>query len=221
MTNKTHNELGVEALYNDHLSISRSFRHKPFRLRKDFSKFKEDKRYRHYVQLYKWFNIHPEIDKRLYFEATLFFHKDEEIVGIKEYCKTKALSNYTQYVKIVNSLDLDGDKQLDMCKKTFEFIVLYCESFGITIDEYITHKEHPDENYAFLYHIKEQKINVYALFSFFNFTKILKMVYRDKEMWEFYMGDFTPEVLWQRYEKSTKFKSLSTLIKNKLQIFEK
>jgi len=200
----------VKQIYNDHLSISRSFRRKPFRIRKDFKNFKEkDTRYKYYAKLSNWFEKHPEINCRLYFEATLFFHKDEDIVHIKEYCKSKALSNYTQYVKIIKTLNLDNPKSLKMCVDGFNFISEFCEKENIHPREYLTHKPSDKSNYSFLKHIKNMEVNVYLLFSFNSFYSQLKEIYRDIELWNFYLEDLSPTVMLNRYEGSEKFKSLS------------
>ena len=70
----------VKVVYNDHLAFTRGFHRKPFRIKKNFKGFTEDTRYRHYMQLALWFDKHPEINRKMYFEATLYFNRDVAII---------------------------------------------------------------------------------------------------------------------------------------------
>lgn len=200
----------IKRVYNDHLIVSRSFHRQPFRLKKNFDKFEEDNRFKYYAKLAKWFRIHPEINRTIYFEATLFFHKDEKVVPIKEYCKSKSLTNYVEYVKILSTLELDNPKSLQRCVDGFKYIKTYCEEVGINVTDYIQHKETPNSHYVFLKHVKQARVSIYSLFPFMDFFDILKTLYRDSEVWLFYLEDLSPNFYLKRYENSVKYKQLAT-----------
>ena len=205
----------IERIYNEHLATSRTFHNKPFKLRKNFDGFQDDERYKYYARLHNWFEKHPEINRKLYFESMLFFNRDIEIVNIKEYCKSRALTNYSQYLRIIKSLDLDNPKTLKMCADSFEFIYNFCFQHNISLSEYVTYKNSDNEYYVFLNHVKKADVLIYALFAFGNFASILKELYRDNEAWDFYIGDFTPLFLTTRFNNSEKFKPLTKLLLEK------
>ncbi len=199
----------TKRVYNDYLASCRSFKRKPFKIRKDFNKFEKNDYYRKYVYLAKWFKLHPEINRQLYFEATLYFNSDLDIVPIADYCKPKALKNYFQYLKMLETLDLDNIKSLTICKEGFVFISKFCKEQGINVSEYITFREDPTFNYTFLKHIKNNNISVYQIFAFDDAYAILKTLYRDMELWNFYIGSNTPLFYLQRYNNSVKYKQLA------------
>jgi len=200
----------IKQTYNDHLSVSRSFRRKPFRLRKKFDGFEEDPRFRSYRTLTRWFNKHPEINRKLFFEATLYFHQDEELVPITEYTKTKSITNYTQYCKILETLNLDNPKRLDRVVDSFKFVKNFLKENNLTKNDYIIND--PESIYPQIFqHIKSRDVDIYFGFAFPNFFDELKKLYRSKEDWSFYLknDNFSPNFLLKRYQESVKYRKLS------------
>ena len=151
----------IKQTYNDHLSVSRSFRRKPFRLRKKFDGFEEDPRFRPYRTLTRWFNKHPEINRKLFFEATLYFHQDEELVPITEYTKTKSITNYTQYCKILETLNLDNPKRLDRVVDSFKFVKNFLKENNLTKSDYIINDSESIYPQIFQ-HIKSRDVDIYG-----------------------------------------------------------
>jgi hypothetical protein len=209
----------VKELYNLHLHTSRTFRRKPFRARKKFEDFEEDPRYPHYLFLTKWFRKHSDINRQMFFEATLYFHKEEEFIHIKEYAtKSQALTNYVQYCKIIDGLDLDNPKSLRFCMESYKFIRKFCKEKGVKLSEYLEYREAGCQPHFWI-HIKGHNICRYSLFPFPDYDTKLKRLYREQELWGMYLGsgDFSPFFFKQRYDASKKYKKLSKEIKLKVE----
>ena len=207
----------LKETYNDYISISRSFNRKPFRIRKDFDKFCEDENYKPTMVLTKWFTKHPEINRKLFFEATMYFLKGQDYVPITEFIKTKAVTNYAQYCKLLDSMDLTNKKTLSRCVDSFKFIREFCKDKGISPNEYIAHKE-PNSNFSFLIHIKQHRVCKYSLFIYDKYFSTLRSLYRDQEIWTHYLGegDFSPFFLLKRWENSVIYKKVATAALNKI-----
>jgi hypothetical protein len=208
----------VKVVYNDHLAFTRGFHHKPFRIKKNFKGFAEDSRYRHYLQLAMWFDKHPEINRRLYFEAALYFNRDISIIPISNYCHPKGLTYYTKYVKVINCLNLDDPKSLKGCIEGFKFIRKFCRENGIKVSDYVNHFVRGNATYSCIIHVKRGDVCIYSLFAFHNFKDVLKSLYKDRDVWEFYIGDNTPLFLSQRYLNSVKYQTLATKAKIQTQL---
>lgn len=207
----------LKDVYNEHLYATRTFNRQPFKAKKNFDKFKEHKDYRHYFSLSKFFKKHTDINQRLFFEATLYFHKDEKFISIKEYVKTTALKNYIQYCKLIDGLDLTNPKSIEFLKDSYKFIYNFCKEKDIQVKDYLSYqKEGQQPN--FLIHLKGHKVCRYSLFSFPEYFNKLKLLYREPELWDMYMGsgDFNPNFYLKRYDASVKFKQLSKKFRNKL-----
>lgn len=208
----------VKNVYNDHLAFTRGFHRKPFRIKKNFKGFTEDSRYRHYLQLALWFEKHPEINRKLYFEATLYFNKDVKVVPISNYCHPKGLTYYTKYLKVMESLDLDDPRSLQRCVDSFKFIREFCCENNISVVDYVSHIDSGSATFSSILHAKRGEVCLYSLFTFHDFYGILKSLYRDTDVWNFYVGDFTPLMLNQRWLNSTKYKILANKAKTKIQL---
>lgn len=201
----------LKTVYNEHLCVSRKFNRKPFRPRKDFSKFEEDDRFRHYYFLTRWFKKHSHINMTLFFEATLYFNRNQSHIPITEYIKSSAMTNYTQYCKIVDSLSLTNPKSIEFCVESFKFIRSYCKERGIDPKSYLEYREAEEAQPIYLTHVKGHKVCRYALFAFDGYYKKIERVYREPEMWGWYFGngDLSPFVFLKRYEGCDKFKLLT------------
>lgn len=203
----------VKNIYNDHLAYTRTFHRKPFKIRKNFKGFREDNRFRNYYQMAIWFERHPEINKQLFFEAYLHFHPDREAIPIKYYVHPNALTYYTKYIKVINSMDLDDERILKNAEIGVKFIIDFCEEKSITINQYLDFKEEGNATESWLKHVKESNVNIYSLFTFDDFFGRLKAIYKDIDIWNFYIESDTPFFFLRRWQSSKKFQiSIETII---------
>jgi len=200
----------IKRVYNDHLMTTRLFRGNPARPRKDFSGFDEDVRLRYYRNMARWFQRHPEINRKLYFEATLFFHKDDEIIHIKEYCKSSALKNYTEYCKIISGLDLDNIKSIHRCADSFKFIRDFCIDNNIPdLRSYMSHAPSSGNVPSFLNHIKNNSIDIYPLFAIIGAMEVMVAAQKDHETWARCVDpELNHYFFLKRFETSTRYKSV-------------
>ena len=207
----------IEKVYNAHMILNRKRKGQPFRVKKDFKDFENHKDYRHYLALANFFNKKPEIDVDTFFEATSYFLSDVDYIPIAEFAKSKALTNYVEYIKILDALDLDDKKNLEWCISTFKFINKFLKANNLKRREYLDFKSTSGSS-DFLVHIKRNNVCKYALFVFPSFRNKLDELYRDSELWEFYLGksEFSSTFLWQRWNKCVKFKTVSEALYNKL-----
>ena len=189
----------------------------PFRIKKNFKDFEKNEDYRRYDALSRFFMNKPEIDIDTFFEATSYFLSDVEFIPINEFTKSKALTNYVEYIKILDALDLDDRKSLEWCISTFKFINKFLKENNIKRREYLEFKS-TNGAHDFWIHIKRNNVCKYALFMFPSFRKKLDELYLDSELWEFYLGksEFSSTFLWQRWNKCAKFKTVSETLYNKL-----
>jgi hypothetical protein len=208
----------VKVVYNDHLAFTRGFHRKPFRIKKNFKGFTEDSRYRHYMQLALWFDKHPEINRKMYFEATLYFNRGVGIIPISTYCHPKSLTYYTKYIKVINCLDLDDPKSLERCISGFKFIRNFCRENDIKVAEYANYLVRGNATYSSIMHVKRGDVCIYSLFAFHGFRDVLKSLYKDRDVWDFYIGDTTPLFLTQRWLNSVKYQTLATKARTQIQL---
>lgn len=206
--------MNIEQCYNLHLKTVRSFKNKPYRLKKDFSDLEKNPSYKHYQNVTNFFNENHTINPTLYFQATAFFHDKEDWIPIKEYTTSRSLTNYVQYISNLNSKDLDDS--IDDLKSSYIFIYKFCVENGIPFNEYLDYKEGVANIPVFLIHHKRRDINIHFLFVFEEFFIKLKQVYKDKETYHFYIDNesWTPFEVRKRYMRSVKFKKILGVIRD-------
>lgn len=210
----------IKNLYNKHLHTTRTFRRKPFRARKKFEGFENDDNFRHYEFLVKWFKKHPDINIQLFFEASLYFNRNEEFIPIKFYAtKTQALTNYTQYCYVIDGLNLDNKKSLLFCLESFKYIQRFCIEKNIDPRNYLTYKEEGDCYPKFWLHVKGYHVCKYSLFVYEEYYNEMRNLYRESEAWGLFIGnlDFSPIFYKERYLKSNKFKKTCFFLRKKLE----
>lgn len=207
----------IEEVYNTHLILNRVRKGQPFRIKKNFDKIEQHKDYQHYKTLANFFESKPEIQVQLFFDATAYFLKDVDYIPIKEFATSKALTNYVEYLKVLETLDLDTQENLKWGLDSFKFINKFLKGNNISPSEYLDFKSTAGGE-DFWVHIKRGEITKYVLFQFPDFRKKLNELYRDPELWEFYLGkyDFNPTFLWKRWDRCVKFKLLARKLYQKL-----
>lgn len=162
-------------IYNTYLAVSRSINNKPFRIRRDFTGFESKPEYLAVKKLATFFKKHRHLNIDSFFEAPFFVY-GENYFGIDFFCTQKAIATYTRY----NDNFLIEKPDSKVCgkkiKESIIFITNFCKLNNIRVADYITHKENGSQYYSFLTHLKDRKINVYILFAFKDFERVVKAI---------------------------------------------
>jgi hypothetical protein len=178
-------------IYNAYLATTRSIQNKPFRIRKDFSKFPEDKLY-HVQRIANFFRRFPHINIEDYFKAPFIIYPEEtETFGLDFFSSMRAIRIYTLYMKKLDSQNPDNPETLEIIKKGLKFIGFFCIENEISVDNYLTHKEYAA--YSWLKHYKERHISIYCLLGFDNFTEILYNI--SKDLRELFLNDLEKDLV--------------------------
>lgn len=171
-------------IYNTFLRISRSRNKQPFKLRKDFEKLNNET----FVAIKKvssFLKRFPHIKIEEYFKAPYIVYPDEEYFPLEYFHTLKATKAYTLFNRKQENLDPDSEEQLTSIKESLLFIKNFCVSKNISPLNYISHKT--NNEYSFLLHLKEHKVNLYTLLGYSNFEKNIKQ--RDAEIAKFIIGE--------------------------------
>lgn len=171
-------------IYNTFLRVSRSRNKKPFKLRKDFEKLNNET----FVAIKKVSNFlkrFPHIKVEDFFNAPYNVYPDEEYFPLEYYYSLKATKAYTLFNKRKENLDPDSEEQLTGIKESLLFIKNFCIQKNISPANYINHKT--NNEYSFVLHLKEHKVNIYTLLGYSNFEKNIKQ--REAEIIKFIVGE--------------------------------
>jgi hypothetical protein len=164
-------------IYNKFLAVSRSSQNKPFKLRKNFKDFGTEANYIFIKKLGLFFHKYNNVDVEDFFKAPFVIYNDKGHYDLKFYTSQKALKVYTLYQTKKQEELPDHTNQLYFIKQSLNFIVKFCKSNNITIDNYIKHKT--NDIPSFILHLRERKISIYILFGFENAETILKSIGSD------------------------------------------
>jgi len=171
-------------VYNTFLRITRTRNNLPFKLRKNFEKVNNET----FVQIKKlssFLKRFPHIKIDDFFNAPYELYPDEKYFPIEYFTSLKATKAYTLLQKKKINLDPDSEEQLSNIKESIIYINNFCRQKNIKVSEYIFHKT--NDEFTFLLHLKEHKVNIYTLLGFVNFEKQLKT--RDPEIAKFIVGE--------------------------------
>lgn len=158
-------------IYNTYLIVSRSINNKPFKTRKDFTNFEKKSEYLAVKKLAAFFKKHRHLNINSFFEAPFFVY-NEDYFGIDFFCTHKAIATYTRYNDNFLVENPDSKVSSKKIKESIMFITNFCKEHNIKLSDYIEHKD--SSYYSFLNHIKDRKINIYILFAFKNFERVVK-----------------------------------------------
>ena len=171
-------------IYNTYLAVSRSSNNKPFRLRKNFDKI-DATQFVHIKRIAVFLKKFPHIKVEEFFKAPYSLYSDEKYFPLDYFSSLKATKSYTLYQKKAINLDPDSDEQLANIKQSLVHILNFCTEARVDPQIYINHKT--NNEYTFMVHLKEHKVNVYTLLGYEMFEKNLKS--RDPEVIKFIIGD--------------------------------
>jgi len=163
-------------VYNTFLRISRSRQNKPFKLRKDFSKFQDTENYVYVKKIAMLLANHKHINIEDFFNAPYEVYPDDASrVDLKFYTSLKATSVYSIYKKKQD--DMLPDEQIERVKDTLYFIYSFCKGNNLDLDSYIKHKTGTE--HSFMLHLRERKVNIYALFGMKHFDTVMNRMNPD------------------------------------------
>ncbi|MAF26103.1 hypothetical protein CL634_11120 [bacterium] len=206
-------------VYNSFLRISRIKQNSPYRIRKNFDGFEDDKKYIYIVKINQILKRNKSIQLNDFLTAPYEVYSDGNHYDLKFYTTQRAIKVYTTYIKKRLSSDIDSDEITDKIKSSLFYIYKFCQAENILIADYVKHKT--DLVNSFILHIQENHIIMYVLFGFPDFEKELnKMSY---EVQEFILGDQINKLdkMRKNYFASKRAKAVITKGITKLKEIEK
>ena len=174
------NTFNLEKLiYNTYLRISRTKQGLPFRYRKNFNNFEDDKNYVYVRRLYNFFKKFGHVNIEEFFLAPYYVYSDPEPhYDLKFYTSPRAVKVFGSYMKIKDNEDPDSQSQILRIKASLMFIFTFCKDTNIQLDEYTNHMT-ADIN-TFILHLRDRKVSIYTLFGFENFENRLMSCPNDR-----------------------------------------
>jgi hypothetical protein len=136
-----------------------------------------------------------------FFIAPYKIYPDETYFPLEYYTTLKAITCYTNYMKILNSEDPDSSESLVRFSNSLKFILKFCKDCDISLEKYKTYSTGTLP--SFIDHLKSHKINYYTLHAL-TFSNIDV----DSDILNFAFGDFwkTFQVTRNKYQSSKKMK---------------
>ena len=200
-------------IYNSFLRISRSKQNSPYRIRKNFDGFEDDKNYIYVRKLNSILERNKSIDLYDLLLAPYEVYNDDTYYDLKFYCTQRAIKVYTTYLK--KRLDnIDSDEMVDKIKDSLFFIYKFCKANGMPLENYPAHKTNIVN--SFILHIQENEIVIYVMFGFEQFERELSKISYDVR--EFILGEQMSKIdeLRRKYYTSKRAKSIICKGINKL-----
>lgn len=182
----------LEKIYNTYLKVSRTQNNKPFRYRKNFEGFENEKNYLPVLRLKNFFLRHPQIKMEDYFLAPyiVFSSEKDSYYDLGFYNSQQAVKVYTMYNKKLLMEDPDSDLQLQKIKEGLVFIRNFCLEKKISLEEYTQYKS--EKIHDFLIHLTNKQISIYNLFPLKGAEVTLKQY--DFELLQFILKDIASRI---------------------------
>ena len=194
-----------ETVYNKWLSVTRSQRNKPFRLRQDFSDIENEEFYPYLVKLTDFFKRHPNLFQDEFFIAPFKLYPNSKgYYNLKFYASQKGIVACSRYYK---ELDSKGaEEQIDQVKKSYEFIGKFCLKNKIEVNDYPFYKKgiYPE----FMIHMKDHLISPYVSFSFPSLYMQLANLNKEDQV-IFFGEEFDLRKMEKEYKTSSLLKTKS------------
>ena len=171
-------------VYNSFLRISRLKQNSPYRVRKNFDGFEEDKNYILVRKLCKVLHRNSTINLEDFLTAPYEVYNDGNYYDLKFYCTQRAIKVYTTFLK-KRLTNIDSDQMIDKIRDSLFYIYKFCVEQNISINKYPSHETKLVK--SFILHIQENKIVIYTMFGFSNFEKNLNIMPYDVR--EFILGE--------------------------------
>ena len=172
-----------ELIYNTYLRISRTAKDQPFKYRKDFAALDDNTKYL-LKKIAIFLGKHPHINLNDFILAPYKIYPDENHFNLDYYISLKATKAYVLFQNKKLFQDPDTIDQLENIKISLQFISTFCKEQNIDIDNYIDHVT--NNQFTFLLHLKEHRVNVYCLFGYTSFDQKIRSV--DFDLLSFILG---------------------------------
>jgi hypothetical protein len=202
-------------IYNKHNIVSRQKRNKPFKVRKDFSKFDDPSKKLFLKRISTLFRKFKEINIDEYFGAPYDLYPDVVYFDLQYFSSPRAIKCYSIFKQQFEYSTADIDQFIEPCKESFIFVMRYCVKHNIELNTYFSLT---DAAPVWRRHLKEQKITPYTLLSIPDFYNYITTIPKDER--ELFFGAFAsnfPTIyhnflssklktfLQQAYDKTEKF----------------
>ena len=173
-------------IYNQHLRASRTIQNKPWRPREDFSKFTEEQALDCKKIARRLENNNINIEDFFY---APYFEDKKARVPLSFYASPKAISQYTQYMRYLDSLGPDDKKTLEKVVESLKYIQSYClDKKYTTLKQYFEEDNGNSGVPTALIHLKQREVWDYCLLGFNEFDKALTAI-QDTARVKFMLGE--------------------------------
>lgn len=196
-------------VYNMWLASARKHSNKPFKFRKDFSDFENNKNFSFLKKLSHLFIKTPHLFRYEFFDAPYVVDKTRKYYDLKYYASFKAISNFTEYIKIKET---NPDNVLDNILNSFKFIYNFCNEKNLSLNDYAFYKSVVYNDC--LKHIKDHYVSPYIIFCIPELHSLI--VNLDDDVYKLYYGDMDLEKLQRTYENDENIKNLCNKCKKKI-----
>jgi hypothetical protein len=158
-------------IYNTYIKVSRSKHDKPYKYRKNFDAFEDNKNYIYVKKLHRFFKKFPHIKIEDFFNCPYEVYSDTDTYDLRFYTTPKAVKMYGTYTTQRDNECPDSDYQIKFITDSLMHIFTFCRQHHIPISQYMNHMT--NNIHTFIMHIRERKVSFYTLFGFDNFNSIL------------------------------------------------
>jgi hypothetical protein len=201
-------------IYNCYLKHFRNG--EPFQPRKDFDNLSLDV-LTNIKKLSNFFKKYPNIKWDEFFGSPKKLNPEEKCPNLNFFTSRAAIKSYNLYKK--HQEMINPENQLEDIKNSFHFIGMFCLKNKINLDNYIHHQT--GALYSWVYHYKEQKINLYSILELGDISSQLTNLPDDEK--ELYGDDLFTKIskFKIKYYNSDQTKKYVKLLKDKIENFLK
>ena len=186
--------MSSQDIYNTYLSVSRGFKNKPWKARKDFNGFEKTEDGILCTRLELFFSRFPQILVKEFLQAPYALYKDEEYFPLKFYLTQKAISCYSIVQKQKQEEMPDSESHVKDILISIKHIAETCINEKISFANYINSKK--GYTWRVLQEFVDKKLNVYVLIALPNFNNILDSTQeQDKQV---YLNNVYKEIVKYR-----------------------
>ena len=180
MLTETHKQI-----YNWYISAQRRNNDKPFRYRRDFSKFNEEKYLPSLIKIEKTFEKYPHLRRQEFFDAPFQVHTKEkdQYYSLESYATQKALMTCIAYFKLLDQQK--PDEQLEYIKESLRFVTNFCIEHKLFLYQYVQYKSVAQNDC--LKHLKNHQISWYLVLVLPGFLSLIQAMPLDE--FSLYFGE--------------------------------
>jgi hypothetical protein len=200
-------------IYNDFLVASRTTKHKPFKIRQDFSKLQPSV-YCNLKKISSFFQRNAQIKPKDFFSAPYKYYGAEDYFSLEFFNTPKAIRCYSLYLEQRERDDPDNQDNIARSKECCKFIYNFCIQHNLTLTQYKTYNNGTTP--VILQHLRDHSINFYTIHGL-DCERVLRTV--ESNLLDFFIKDFYKILDETRlnFQKSTQLK---VIIRKALNIVE-